>query len=55
MTAYNGLNAHEIDLYEIGVCPTCGRRLTAECEHIDTQEAQEWMAAVIVAEQEHAQ
>ena len=51
MNAYNGLNAHKVNHYEIGICPTCGKRLTAECEHMNTEQAQEWLAAKIAAEQ----
>ncbi len=51
---YNSLNDFKLDLQEIGMCPICSVRLTHGCEHSQTQESQEWLAAVIVAEQELA-
>ena len=41
----------EIDYAKLGMCPVCGVRFTAGCEHSDTIEAQQWLAAYIVAEQ----
>ena len=49
---YNSLNDLKTNPYEIGICPICSIRLTHGCEHSQTQLAQEWLAAVIVAEQE---
>ena len=52
---YNSLNDIPVDYYEIGMCPTCGRRLTAECEHTSTnEEAQVALAAFVLAEHELA-
>ena len=48
---YNSLNSIVIDDLEIGICPTCCRRLTAECEHQKTMEREQWYAAHIAAEQ----
>jgi hypothetical protein len=48
---YNSLNDIKINDLEIGLCPVCCRRLTAECEHQKTIEREEWYAAHIVAEQ----
>lgn len=39
------------DYPALGMCDTCGIRFTQGCEHSNTQEAQEWLAAYIVAEQ----
>jgi hypothetical protein len=49
---YNSINDIKTNSYEIGICPICSIRLTHGCEHSQTQLAQEWLAAVIVAEQE---
>ena len=52
---YNSLNDIPVDYYEIGMCPTCGRRLTAECEHTSmSEEAQVALAAFVLAEHELA-
>jgi RNA polymerase subunit RPABC4/transcription elongation factor Spt4 len=51
---YNSLNDMKTNPYEIGICPICSVRLTHGCEHSQTQTAQEWLAAVIVAEHEAA-
>ena len=48
---YNSLNDVKTNPYEIGICPICSVRLTHGCEHSQSQLAQEWLAAVIVAEQ----
>lgn len=48
---YNPLNDLKTNPYEIGICPICSVRLTYGCEHSQTQLYQEWLAAVIVAEQ----
>ena len=39
------------DYPALGMCDTCGKRFTQGCEHSNTIEAQEWLAAHIVAEQ----
>jgi len=39
------------DYPALGMCDICGIRFTQGCEHSDTLEAQEWLAAHIVAEQ----
>lgn len=49
-SAYNPLSKIIPDDYAAGLCPTCNRRLTAGCEHSQTDEAQEWLCAQIVAE-----
>ena len=49
---YNSLNDIKTNPYEIGICPICSVRLTHGCEHSQNQLAQEWLAAVIVAEQD---
>ena len=49
---YNSLNDIKTNPYEIGICPICSVRLTHGCEHSQSQLAQEWLAAVIVAEQD---
>lgn len=51
-SAYNPLSKIVPDDYAAGLCPTCNRRLTAGCEHSQTTEAQEWLAATIAAEQQ---
>ena len=52
---YNSLNDLQVDFYEIGICPSCGRRLTAECEHTSmSEEAQVALAAFVLAEHELA-
>ena len=48
---YNSLNNIPVNFYEIGLCPVCSRRLTAECEHRNEQ-SEVWYAAQILAEQE---
>lgn len=48
---YNSLNDIPVNFYEIGLCPVCSRRLTAECEHRNEQ-SEVWYAAQILAEQE---
>lgn len=44
-------NNQEVDYLSLGMCDVCGVRLTRGCEHSNTQNAQEWLAAHIVAEQ----
>jgi len=39
------------DYPALGMCEVCGIRFTQGCEHSNTDEAQEWLAAHIVAEQ----
>lgn len=41
----------EIDYAKLGMCPVCAIRFTHGCEHSNTQEAQEWLAAYAVSEQ----
>ena len=41
----------EVDYAKLGMCPVCGVRFTTGCEHSNTIEAQEWLAAYAVAEQ----
>jgi hypothetical protein len=49
MAGYNPLSTVKINDFEIGICPVCNRRLTAECEH-RSEESELWYAAQILAE-----
>lgn len=51
MYGHNALNDYSINSFEVGICPTCCRRLSAECEHGGGWEREQWYAAWIVAEQ----
>ena len=46
---YNSLNDIVVNDLELGMCPVCCRRLTAECEH-RTEESEVYYAALILAE-----
>ena len=41
----------EVDYAQLGMCPICAIRFTHGCEHSNTIESQQWLAAYIVAEQ----
>ena len=41
----------EVDYAQLGMCPICAVRFTHGCEHSNTIESQQWLAAYIVAEQ----
>ncbi len=40
-----------VDYPALGMCDTCGKRFTQGCEHSNTLEAQQWLAAYLAAEQ----
>ena len=40
-----------VDYPALGMCDTCGKRFTQGCEHSNTLEAQQWLAAHLAAEQ----
>ena len=42
---------YEVDYAQLGMCPICAVRFTHGCEHSNTIESQQWLAAYIVAEQ----
>lgn len=50
---YNSINDIKINDLELGMCPVCNRRLTAECEHRD-ENSEEWYAAYLIVEQQMA-
>lgn len=39
------------DYPALGMCDTCGKRFTQGCEHSNTMEAQQWLAAYAATEQ----
>lgn len=39
------------DYPALGMCDTCGKRFTQGCEHSNTLEAQQWLAAYAATEQ----
>jgi len=41
----------EVDYAQLGMCQICAVRFTHGCEHSNTIESQQWLAAYIVAEQ----
>ena len=41
----------EVDYAQLGMCPICAVRFTHGCEHSNTIESQQWLAAYIVAEE----
>ena len=41
----------DVDYAQLGMCPICAVRFTHGCEHSNTIESQQWLAAYIVAEQ----
>lgn len=43
-------SADEVDYAKLGMCPVCARRFTSGCEHSNTMEAQEWLAAYAAVE-----
>lgn len=43
-------NNEEVDYAALGMCPICAIRFTHGCEHSNTLESQEWLAAHAVAE-----
>lgn len=45
---------HEVDYPALGMCGICGKRFTQGCEHSNTQEAQEWLAAYAAVETSRA-
>ena len=41
----------DVDYAQLGMCPICAVRFTHGCEHSNTIESQQWLAAYIVAEE----
>ena len=44
-------NNEAVDYPSLGMCDTCGKRFTHGCEHSNTLEAQQWLAAYVATEQ----
>ncbi len=51
--SYTFSDNHEVDYPALGMCDTCGKRFTQGCEHSNTLEAQQWLAAYAATEQSH--
>ena len=49
--SYTFSDNHEVDYPALGMCDTCGKRFTQGCEHSNTLEAQQWLAAYAATEQ----
>jgi len=47
---YNYLATITPNDYAIGICPVCNIRLTHGCEHSQSDDYQEWLAAQVVCE-----